>query len=356
MLQSLYVQLLKLHPAPFRTRFGDEMLDIFTTTAARRERVSLLADALVSLIRQWVFRPEFRQAAPAVARAIADVPIFLSMDPYKPRSAALFQGAFLTVLILGAVVGLIGERHASRPFPIGVHRPGPQLLSVDRSSIAANELNTTVTIGSAPNDPWHAIAATYFKQIRVLDALDADQDFTISAWEIVTAPAALRKLDKNHDGKLCPEECGFYVGAESGISPEILARMRRAFMRMNPVLAALDADHDGEISAAEIMNSSSALKKLDRNGDGRLTPDELLPDQESIQAAVIMMRLDKNGDGRISRAELESPEAEPLREVLQSADRNHDGLTTEEELTTELRLRAESRRLSENAQHAAGFR
>jgi len=132
--------------------------------------------------------------------------------------------------------------------------------------------------------------------------------------------------------------------------------MRRAFMRVNPVLAALDADHDGEISAAEIMNSSSALNKLDRNGDGILTPDELLPDQEAIQAAVIMMRLDKNGDGSISRAELESPDAEPLREVLQSADRNQDGLTTQDELTTELRLRAESRKLSENAQRAAGFR
>ena len=48
-------------------------------------------------------------------------------------------------------------------------------------------------------------------------------------------------------------------------------------MRLNPVLAALDADHDGEISADEIKNSSAALRTLDQNRDGRLTPDEVLP-------------------------------------------------------------------------------
>ena len=356
MLRSIYIRLLKLHPAPFRTRFGDEMLDIFAATAGRRERLSLLADGLVSLVRQWAFRPEFRRLAPASTAAVTDVPVFLSMDPYKPRSAALLQGGFLTLVILSVVVSLIGERRASQPFLIGVHRPGQLLLSVDRSSIVESDLHTTVTMGSAPEDPWHAIAAIYFKQIRVLDALDADHDLTISPWEIITAPAARRKLDKNHDGKLSPEECGFFVAANSQMPPETIERARRQFMRVNPVLAALDADHDGEISASEIMHSSSALKQLDRNGDANLTPDELLPGEESIQAALIMMRFDKDGDGRISRKEWESQDAMPLRDLLQSADRNHDGLTTQDELARELRLRSENRRLVENARRAAGLR
>ena len=44
-----------------------------------------------------------------------------------------------------------------------------------------------------------------------------------------------------------------------------------------PVIAVLDANHDGVISADEIANASEALKQLDKNGDGQLTPDEMRP-------------------------------------------------------------------------------
>jgi hypothetical protein len=45
-------------------------------------------------------------------------------------------------------------------------------------------------------------------------------------------------------------------------------------MRLDPVLAALDTDANGEISAAELAAAPTALKKLDRDGDGRLAVDE----------------------------------------------------------------------------------
>jgi len=44
-----------------------------------------------------------------------------------------------------------------------------------------------------------------------------------------------------------------------------------------PLIAALDANNDGVIDAKEIENASKALKKLDKNGDGKLTPDEIRP-------------------------------------------------------------------------------
>jgi len=354
----LYIRLLRLHPAPFRQRFGDEMLEMFENANGLRASALFLADGLLSLIRQWILRPEFRRPlpAPVISDALSGVPLFHSMDPYKPRSAALFQGVFLTLVLLGAVVGLIGQRGTLRRLLIGVHHPSPHLFSVDRASVVESDLNTTVKISPVPEDPWRAIATVYFQQIRVLDALDADHDLNISPWEIITAPAALRRLDSNRDGKLSPAECGFFVGANASIPPDVLERLRRQFIRVNPVLAALDADNDGTISESEMTNSSSALKKLDRNGDGNLTPDELLPDQESVQAAIIFMRLDSNGDGRISKAERAAENAGPLREVLESADGNHDGVTTEDELIRELRLRAETKRLFEGAQKASGLR
>ena len=45
----------------------------------------------------------------------------------------------------------------------------------------------------------------------------------------------------------------------------------------SPLMLALDANHDGVIDAAEIANAPAALKTLDKNGDGKLTPDELRP-------------------------------------------------------------------------------
>jgi len=44
-----------------------------------------------------------------------------------------------------------------------------------------------------------------------------------------------------------------------------------------PIIATLDANHDGVIDADEIANASKALKTLDRNGDGKLTREELHP-------------------------------------------------------------------------------
>ena len=44
-----------------------------------------------------------------------------------------------------------------------------------------------------------------------------------------------------------------------------------------PLIAALDANNDGEIDAKEIENAAKALRKLDKNGDGKLTLDEIRP-------------------------------------------------------------------------------
>ena len=44
-----------------------------------------------------------------------------------------------------------------------------------------------------------------------------------------------------------------------------------------PLLSALDANADGEITADEIENAVAALKKLDKNSDGQLASDEMMP-------------------------------------------------------------------------------
>jgi hypothetical protein len=95
----------------------------------------------------------------------------------------------------------------------------------------------------------------------------------------------LRNLDTNHAGKVTAEECGLHIGPNPG-SPAILAQLRRQFMSYHPALAALDTNHDGEISAWEIDHAAAALKRLDRNQDGYLSADELVPLEMAIRAGL----------------------------------------------------------------------
>ncbi len=63
-------------------------------------------------------------------------------------------------------------------------------------------------------------------------------------------------------------------GGPGGPGPMDPGRM----MRMLPIFATLDANTDGTISTDEINNATAALKKLDKNNDGKLDMMELRPD------------------------------------------------------------------------------
>ena len=178
-------------------------------------------------------------------------------------------------------------------------------------------------------------------------ALDADRDGVISASELANAPAALKVLDRNGDGKLTEDEVRPQMGGRGGrggepgetqapsadelvktlmvfdkngdgqltreelpermqglferadadkngaLTAEEIRKSAQAaatssgqgrgggrgdgpnFMRLDPILAALDSNSDGEVSSAEIAAAATSLKKVDRNGDGQLSEDEV---------------------------------------------------------------------------------
>lgn len=66
------------------------------------------------------------------------------------------------------------------------------------------------------------------------------------------------------------------AGEQGGPGPGGAGGGQRMMMG-GPLMAALDANHDGVIDGKEIANASAALKSLDKNGDGKLTTDELRP-------------------------------------------------------------------------------
>jgi hypothetical protein len=120
MIRFLYVWLIRLHPARFRQRFGDEMLWIFDQSPGIRTRVSRLADASLSLVRQWTFRPE----SAAVSRTAPNpdgVPVFYTIDTSLPRGV-LMHGGILTIAIFAALSFVIGRGGSPRMSWIDISR------------------------------------------------------------------------------------------------------------------------------------------------------------------------------------------------------------------------------------------
>lgn len=218
-----------------------------------------------------------------------------------------------------------------------------------------------------------------------LKVLDVNHDGKITAYEcglkggldtLGPSPeelaAALMAFDRNSDGKLergeVPERMrGLFDRADTAkkgvLTPDQIRkvaeednekradpepypgyakRARIAYMRRFPVNNALDADHDGEISPSEIENAAEALRRLDKNGDGKLTEDEVASDPVTALVLEFMLPVDTNGDGRLSKEEASAESAQELLVAINAADVDHRGYVTEAELIAEILKRADA--------------
>ena len=99
----------------------------------------------------------------------------------------------------------------------------------------------------------------------VMSALDLNHNRTIDRDEMDAAPASLKSLDRNGDGKLEPDE---YL-SQSDLS--------RGDYKMFRLYQALHPDPNGVVEPPAIANTPATLKALDTDGDGLLGPQEFGP-------------------------------------------------------------------------------
>lgn len=100
----------------------------------------------------------------------------------------------------------------------------------------------------------------------LLFLFDEDEDGVISSEEMKAAASALQTLDANGDGELTIDELRPPRPAEPPMGH-----------RPPPIIAALDQDQDGRLSAAELDAAPESLRELDLDQDGELSPEELRP-------------------------------------------------------------------------------
>ncbi len=112
----------------------------------------------------------------------------------------------------------------------------------------------------------------------------------------------------------------------------------------HPLYIALDTDKDGKLSASELENATKSLLKLDKNGDGAVSLEELRPDPSQMREgmprpgengppsgemlAMMFERSDANKDGKLTGDEI----PERMRERLNMIDTNGDGSIDKEEM------------------------
>jgi len=116
---------------------------------------------------------------------------------------------------------------------------------------------------------------------------------------------------------------------------------RPSAIQTDPVLSALDKDHNKEISADEIAAAPVVLLTLDKNQDGKLSEDEVTPQRGEGQGNrprsrrgpgfMRMMKalsaLDADENNVIDEAEIKNSAV-----ALRKLDENHDGKLTDDEV------------------------
>ncbi len=184
-------------------------------------------------------------------------------------------------------------------------------------------------------------------------AMDADGDGVISKVELRKAIKALKTLDTDNDGSITLAEASvgggpIGPGGPLGEDPQIAQLMANDKNRdgkltanevpneMLPMLRGVDQNNDGEIIREELVAAMANMRNQFGGGPGgpwRGGPGGVVGGaRDAEQATGRFLQFDKNGDGRLTDDEL----PQDATRMLRGADRNNDGAIDAGELQAAL--------------------
>ena len=243
---------------------------------------------------------------------------------------ALLSGLYLAVQAQGQggqprlVLQALDTDHDGKLSAAEIAAAPHTLLTLDRNG------DGQLTLDELQPRPENA-GASADELVKQLMAFDKNGDGVLTPDELpARMQGVFQRGDANHDGKLTPEEIRAMAARQGMPAGTRTPGQVNGIMRMDPLLAALDTNHDGFLSAAEIAAASTSLLTLDRNHDGEITPDEMRIRQQTPEERVnhLLDEWDTNKDGKISKAE--APDR--LQQQFESIDKNSDGYLDRDEL------------------------
>lgn len=108
---------------------------------------------------------------------------------------------------------------------------------------------------------------------------------------------------------------------------------------MPPMFSQFDTDKDGRISQQEVQDGTARMfKEIDTNKDGFISKEEMQAHHKAMhEKRGEMMRdkwktADKDGDGALSRAEVDAAKMTMLARNFDKLDKNKDGKLTPDEM------------------------
>lgn len=337
-----YRLLLRLYPAAYRATFGGEMAGVFERARADAWSQGPLWGAIFCIreltgvacgaMRARTRRSEFLEhSAAATAPAFDAVPLFYTCEDYSPRRSALFEGGILSLAFFSLVTAAFeyGVNHRTFRFAPGAARDSGQSQVIETGQsgfLAFGKSMVASPDGALVLVPGHPPA---------IGAIDVQLGAGTwrQAWSNLVRVLKVRPRLRF----VPPAVFQSHAGAPASDPVDFAA----VYFRAMPVVAALDADHDRIISAAEIANAAAVLRSLDNNHDGKLTAEECGgsvvtgSDPQSITRTKlayvrfhpVLAALDADHDGKISAGEVANAPA-----ALGTLDQNQDGKLTPEEI------------------------
>ena len=154
----------------------------------------------------------------------------------------------------------------------------------------------------------------------------------------------MQRGDQNQDGKLTQEEFTASLSARGGFGRAGGGRRPFDFQRM---FERLDINGDGEITPDELPQRVQRMMQLDLNGDGVLTREELsqgppgggfgggpgmAPGGPGARAERMFERFDTDSDGTVTKDEL----PDGMQQFMERFDRDGNGVVTEDEVSGEV--------------------
>ena len=148
--------------------------------------------------------------------------------------------------------------------------------------------------------------AQMLRRLPLIVALDANSDGVLSKEEIEGATAALKKLDKDGDGKITMAEMGPPRGFAGPGGPGGPQNEAAAGARFAQMFSTRDANGDGKLTGDEIPEMlQGRMERVDENADGAIEKEELMK---------AMARMGRGDRGPGAKGGKDSPEGERNRD------------------------------------------